>query len=625
MILRCAGAVLLSIALASMTPPAQAQDDSLRAELVSVVDADFPQAKAIVNVEDIATGAPPVLAPEDFTVTVNGAPAAIESAELATSQNAPIEVLFIMDTSGSMQGTPLARAKDAAKALMNELAPDDRVAVIAFSDDVRVVLDYTSDRAAAVAAIDGLEAEGFTALYQATTAGAVKAASSSASRRAVILLSDGGDFGDRSIATRAESIATVASAAVPFFVVAHSNDADVGVPGSQLDRPYLQEVAAASGGRYLEAPQAEDLAGLYAGVGRLLRSQYVVTFDASTAAGTPEAVVAVTVNSGGRASTSEAVYRPGPAFGAQIRISGIEAGDSLTEPRMIEAIVTGTPQRVTWYVDDVVVAESGEAPYVYTFDPAEFGAGEHTLRVTADAVRPLDQRVTFRSTPPAGSGGLTVVPIAIGAVTVFAALIVGAFMLRARFRERPSAPISPDQRLTPWAAQVRKGVPAPAVDQSGPDTPVVEDIGEVMGVLISRSGNDVGKEYAVGGKPVSMGSGESCGVRIEDPDLSVEEARIWVRGGHLMLHKMIHLSVIEEGGLSGGWTILDPGDSFAIGQHTFEFRLLPEDAPVPSADTPDVLRDPDNLTRLPQQPRSRLSELMPREAYLPEPPDSKAS
>jgi hypothetical protein len=171
------------------------------------------------------------------------------------------------------------------------------------------------------------------------------------------------------------------------------------------------------------------------------------------------------------------------------------------------------------------------------------------------------------------------------------------------------------------------------------DEPEVEQesVGEPLGVLISRGGGDLGSEYTVGAAPVSIGSGVRCGVRIEDPELAAEEARTWVRGGHLMVHKMTRLSVIAADGTSGGWMILEPGDTFTIGEHVFEFRILDPSAsfavveqPVEEQPTPNVLRDAgpqgeaaqrepasssDNLRTFPLGGMMPSSELAPSASY----------
>jgi hypothetical protein len=89
-------------------------------------------------------------------------------------------------------------------------------------------------------------------------------------------------------------------------------------------------------------------------------------------------------------------------------------------------------------------------------------------------------------------------------------------------------------------------------------------------------------------------------VRIADPELASEEARIWVRGQHLMYHKFTRLTTLEAEGAAGGWQILEAGDTFQIGQHTFEFKLLERAAgadPLSGADQPRA---------------TKLSDLMPR-------------
>lgn len=220
---------------------AHAQEAQLRVSIPSISDGAYPEARAIVSVENAGDSTAP-LTQDEFSVTIDDQPASVISAQLAGSEDAPLELLFVIDTSGSMEGAPLAGAKAAAKALIGELSPQDRIAIINFGDEVNLAQDFTADRALINGAIDGLVARGNTALYQATAASAVKISTSPASRRAVVLLSDGADFGGRSIATRDEAIAAAANAGVMYFTIAQGND---------LDLPYLQQVADVTKGRML--------------------------------------------------------------------------------------------------------------------------------------------------------------------------------------------------------------------------------------------------------------------------------------------------------------------------------------------------------------------------------------
>ncbi len=587
------------------------QADSLHAEIASIEDGSYPNARMIVTVEDTGGEAPAALDVSSFSVTVNAAPAAIASAELARSEDAPLYVLFVIDTSGSMGGEAIAAAKAAAHAFVAELNAADYVGVTGFGNAVTLVQDFTTDRALIDGAIDGLTADGNTALYQATADAAAIISAAPSARRAVVLLSDGADFGGRSVATREESLAAAAGSGVPYFVIAQ---------GADLDRAYLQELASASRGRYLTAPTPAELDALYVGIGRLLRSQYVITFDASAASPESAATVSVTVTDGVRTSAaSEMPYTPGPDFAPQATLTGVQDGESIDAPReLVLSISAGSPH-VAWYIDDVNVAEQDAPPYVLSYDPAQFAEGAHTLKVRiGTGATPFEQSVTFSSTPPAfaAGGGAPIVLIACVVAGIVAAIgSVLWFRSRSGGKERG---ISPDQRTTSWAEQIaRKAATAEGAEPMlAPGDPEQEDIGEPLGLLVSRAGNDAGREYSVGGKPVSIGAGAQCGVRIDDPELSFEEAWMWVRGDHLVLHKKTRLSRLEALGEVGGWQMLEPGDTFQIGGHMFEFRLLPSEAAETPPSTqanevPNILRDREPGDGAPRPPRP-FSDLMPR-------------
>ncbi len=614
-------ALAAAIMLTAM-PRAYAQQPALRADIVRVTDAGYPNAQAVVNIEETSGGQVRQLTPNDFSVTVAGKPARVVSADLASSQNAPLDVLVVIDTSGSMAGTPITLAKAAAKSFISQLAPIDRVAVIGFNDKVTLMQDYTTDRKAASDAIDSLAAGGNTALYEATSGAALKAAASTASRRAIVVLSDGADFGSTSGIKRDDAVAAASRAGVPFFTIGEGND---------IDRDYLQQIASVSKGRYLEAPSPQRLTALYSDIARLLRSQYIVTFDASGVANAGEVPVAITVKAGDQTASATASYKPAVLPPASITIEGVQQGESVSAPRTITVKAQG-PQaisRVTFRVDGVDVLELTAPPYVYSFDPRKFGAGNHTLTVTVDAPpKPVESSVSFASAPPKSGGGLPLIPVAGGAGVLVVVTAAAVFLVsRRRSRVTPPAVVQ--------IAAMRAGAPNRALSvleaepgESGP----AETIDEPMGVLISRAGSDLGKEYVVGGRPVSIGSGRRCAVRIDDRGLASEEARIWVHNGHLMLHRITSLSAIANEGVSGGWVILEPGDIFDMGPHRYEFRLLLEPQPErDTSDIPNVLRDPD-IPRRPappasfspasaEEPKKRAFELMPT-SDIADPPDN---
>jgi hypothetical protein len=278
---------------------------------------------------------------------------------------------------------------------------------------------------------------------------------------------------------------------------------------------------------------------------------------------------------------------------------------------------------------------------VFTFDSSKLADDDHVIRVVVEvAGQPLESSVSFTTQPPVaatGGGGLPIVPLAIIA---FIALVMGCggfAFLKLRHRGSDIATISVGQRTIPWAQQIAQKRDAPEMPLLHADEAEIEQesVGDPLGVLISRGGADLGSEYVVGAAPVSIGSAARCGVRIDDPELAAEEARTWVRGGHLMVHRMTRLSVIAADGTSGGWMILEPGDTFTIGDHTFEFRMLDSTPPTPEPDVelepipfsppppvdsgpvPDVLRDRTHEDAAVSQERTRLADMMPSSELAP--------
>ncbi|MEQ1701157.1 MAG: VWA domain-containing protein, partial [Ilumatobacteraceae bacterium] len=55
-------------------------------------------------------------------------------------QRAPLDVVVVLDRSGSMSGAPLDSVTAATAQLLRLAGPDDRLAVVAFDDEVQLVL-----------------------------------------------------------------------------------------------------------------------------------------------------------------------------------------------------------------------------------------------------------------------------------------------------------------------------------------------------------------------------------------------------------------------------------------------------------------------------------------------------
>lgn len=116
--------------------------------------------------------------------------------ELASLPRRPVELIFVLDTSGSMNGRPLEQAKAAVAVALRALGPDDRFQVIRFSDDASAFgaapVPATDENVRrALRRLDELEGQGGTMMIEGIHA-ALRFPREDASRlRFVCFLTDG--------------------------------------------------------------------------------------------------------------------------------------------------------------------------------------------------------------------------------------------------------------------------------------------------------------------------------------------------------------------------------------------------------------------------------------------------
>jgi Ca-activated chloride channel family protein len=204
----------------------------------------------------------PGLDRRDFRVRENG-----ENQEIAAfvAGDLPLSVALAIDRSFSMSDARLALAKQAARAFVNALGPQDQAMIIAIGSRVDVVVPLTTDRAALVVGIQGLDRFGSTALHDAAVE-SVDQVQQARGRRALVLLSDGIDRYSRRSASE---------------VLEHVRRLDVQIYPVALgsERPSLfPELAVATGGASFHQRNPERLGVTLEAVARELRHQYLLGY-----------------------------------------------------------------------------------------------------------------------------------------------------------------------------------------------------------------------------------------------------------------------------------------------------------------------------------------------------------
>jgi len=165
-------------------PDAQAPVFSSRAELVV----------AHVTVKDRRGAYVTALPPEVFRILEDGVPQRID---FFTGEDSPVTVGFLVDSSGSMR-EGRERVIAAATAFAEASNSEDEIFALAFNEQVRAALPssmpFTSDASVFRVALAGaMGAQGRTAMYDAISNGLSYIAKGHHSRRALVVVGDGGD------------------------------------------------------------------------------------------------------------------------------------------------------------------------------------------------------------------------------------------------------------------------------------------------------------------------------------------------------------------------------------------------------------------------------------------------
>ncbi|MBC7812065.1 MAG: VWA domain-containing protein, partial [Burkholderiales bacterium] len=386
-------ALLIIVAIGMPVGLVAMQDSAApRIEITGINPSQLPEVTVTANVYN-ALGQPVRgLTAADFSVEGELAgQVSIVKVENVTDNDLSFAVVLLIDTSDSMAGTPLIRAKEAATAFVENVGPNDPVAIMSFDRNVELVQNYTTDTAALLAAIASLETGGPTSLYQGTFEAIRVAQSAPTPRRVVVLLSDGAEFGGWSTVERDAALEEAQARGVSVVTIGL---------GYGTDRTYLQELALGTNSRNVESPTPEELLGIYTDLAALLRSQYVITLDAQLPADGTEYDLTLRVDTPDGSATAAGSLR------APIPVPIIRFGDIPVEP-----IDVPTDIEVTIMADDELVSSSTtiagavlsgsgsitagaaveeEEPdetvtetFAVTIDPVQYPPGPYTLTISA--------------------------------------------------------------------------------------------------------------------------------------------------------------------------------------------------------------------------------------------------
>jgi VWFA-related protein len=226
----------------------------------------------------------------DFAVFEDGSERKIVD---VTPASEPFNLVLLLDTSGSVEER-IDFIRKAARDFLNTASPQDRISIISFHDDIKIVSDFSTDRSLLSRKLDEIDAGGATALWDAlgyTLVSTLKPMRGE--RTAVVILSDGDD--NKSfipfpaiLEAVIESGALVYPLYVPSGLIPESSVPRPSITVDPMRTRYLTittraaeegaKLATVSGGVFYPIKRLEDLQKAYADVVAQMRTAYTITY-----------------------------------------------------------------------------------------------------------------------------------------------------------------------------------------------------------------------------------------------------------------------------------------------------------------------------------------------------------
>jgi Ca-activated chloride channel family protein len=196
------------------------------------------------------------------------------------TEDAPISVGMIFDTSGSMSDK-IQKSKEAALEFFKTSNPEDEFMLISFSDRPYLVSAFTDNYENILDRLLFVKAGGRTSLLDAIYLGLNRMKKSQTSRKALLVISDGGDnhsrYTERDI-KRAVRESDVQIYAIGVFEPLADRDR---TPEEAAGPSLLSELANISGGRMFSVEDPSELPDIAEKISIQLRNQYVIGYKPS--------------------------------------------------------------------------------------------------------------------------------------------------------------------------------------------------------------------------------------------------------------------------------------------------------------------------------------------------------
>ena len=196
-------------------------------------------------------------------------------------EDAPVSVGIVFDSSGSMQ-SKLAKAREAVAEFLRSANPSDEFFLVNFAARAELAVPFTPNPAEIQNRLMFAQPGGRTALLDAVYLALDYMKNARNARRALVVISDGGDNDSRYTAAELRKRLTETSTWV--YAIGIYPRGGAVLPEEERGGPQLlAELSDTAGGRQLAIHKADELPDAAREIARELRNQYVLAYSPESA------------------------------------------------------------------------------------------------------------------------------------------------------------------------------------------------------------------------------------------------------------------------------------------------------------------------------------------------------
>ena len=212
---------------------------------------------------------------ENFKLTEDKQPQEISQ---FSSEDAPLSVGVVFDCSGSM-GHKLDKSRQAVAQFFKLANPEDEFFLVQFNDSANLIQTFTRNLEEIQNKLAFTQSKGRTALLDAVYMAVHEMKKARNPRKALLLISDGGDNSSRYSEAEIKSVVKEADVQIYAIGIYESAGARNRTPEETTGPALLTEIAEQTGGRQYQVDDLNELPDVAAKIGVELRNQYILGYS----------------------------------------------------------------------------------------------------------------------------------------------------------------------------------------------------------------------------------------------------------------------------------------------------------------------------------------------------------